>query len=500
MSDLVAAIKPLLKDVVLFCQHASGLTLREYQQSPAVAITDSVIHEKGMSFVVIFPRQSGKNELQAQLECYLLAMLSQYDTEIVKVSPSWKPQSLNAMRRLDRVISRNVVMRGLIWKKEQGYIYRVGKARIYFMSGAPTANVVGHTASTLLVCDEAQDVGITKWDKEFNPMAASTNATRVFFGTAWTSKTLLAREKRAALKAQNEDGIQRLFELTADDVALEVQPYRDFIESEIAKLGRKHPFVRTQFFSEEIDAESGMFPDRRIALMKGEHHSQETPAPGEIYAFTVDVAGEDEAASQEIEELINPGRDSTSLTIFSVDPASLEDPLIEAPTYRAVNRFVWTGEKHAVVYAAIRSLIESWQPFRIIVDATGVGEPLASFLGEFATGVIAFKFTGKSKSDLGWAFLAYVETGRYKEHRDHTALQTEFYNQCVNAQMTIMEGPNRLMRWNVPDGTRDVETGDLVHDDLLISAALVTLLDNQPIGVAASDLIAPLDPLAGLEF
>ena len=26
------------------------------------------------------------------------------------------------------------------------------------------------------------------------------------------------------------------------------------------------------------------------------------------------------------------------------------------------------------------------------------------------------------------------------------------------------------MKWGVPDGTRDISTGELVHDDLLVSA------------------------------
>ncbi len=54
--------------------------------------------------MVMFPRQSGKNELQAQVEAYLLAMYGDMDTEMVKVSPTYKPQTQNAMRRLQRVL------------------------------------------------------------------------------------------------------------------------------------------------------------------------------------------------------------------------------------------------------------------------------------------------------------------------------------------------------------------------------------------------------------
>ena len=500
--DLVTAIKQLFRDVVLFCEHASGLTLRSYQEEVALAVADSIIHRKGLTFVVLFPRQSGKNELQAQLQTYLLSVYSNFDAEIVQVAPSWKPQSQNAMRRLERVLSRNLIVRGLQWQKEQGYIFKVGRARIYFMSGAPTANVVGATASTLLSCDEAQDVTISKWDKEFNPMAASTNATRVFWGTAWTSTTLLAREKKVALRAQAKDKTQRVFQITADQVREQVPQYGLFVDGEIKKLGRNHPMIKTQFFSEEIDAESGMFPDQRLALMQGAHTSQDAPKTGQIYVFTIDVAGQDEAASLEPgAQLTNAQRDSSTLTIFEVDTVTLEDPLINAPTYRVVGRYQWTGAKHSTVYASVRSLIEIWQPFRVVVDATGIGEPLASLLSDaYPAIVLPFKFTQKSKSDLGWAFLGVVETGRFKDHKNSTHLKIEFISQCTHSEMDIKEGPNKIMMWSVPGGTRDHLTGDLVHDDLLVSAALVSLIDDETLGIAKSDVIQVEDPLEDLSF
>jgi hypothetical protein len=43
--------------------------------------------------------------------------------------------------------------------------------------------------------------------------------------------------------------------------------------------------------------------------------------------------------------------------------------------------------------------------------------------------------------------------------------------------MSIKEGPNKIVHWEVPDGTRDPVTGNIIHDDLLISAAMCSLLD-----------------------
>lgn len=517
LNDLV---KPLLRDPQVFAASGSGLRLRTYQEQVARAIVDSVIHARGLTFVVMFPRQSGKNELQAQLEAYLLTLYSQYDAEIVKVSPTWKPQSLNAMRRLERVLTRNTLA-NLLWQKEQGYIYRVGSARIYFLSGEPSANVVGATASTLLECDEAQDVLASKWDKEMSPMAASTNATRVFWGTAWTAQTLLAREKRTALELERQDGIRRVFQIGADEVRAVAPAYGRFVDTEIARLGRSHPFVRTQFFSEEIDAEGGLFPPARLALLRGDHPRLAAPgqpwvtpatpaAPasparlaglGGPYSFLIDVAGEDEAAP-DVSGGPPGARDATALTIVAVDLTSLADDLLRAPTYRIVDRRVWTGARHTYLYAQIRGLAETWGPRWLAIDATGVGAGLASFLDKCFPGrVLPFVFSQASKSQLGWDLLAVIETGRLRDWaltpgvRDEAAL---FLEQCRACQMEILPGPERRMRWGVPDGARSPLDGQPLHDDLLLSAALVALLDDKPWGQARSAIVAGHDPLSGV--
>jgi hypothetical protein len=516
--NLLNTIQTVLRDITLFSAHAGGLPLRSYQRAAALAIVDSVLRRRGLEFVIIFPRQSGKNELQAQIEAYVLTLFSQTNAEIVKVSPTWKPQSLNAMRRLERVLKRNLITRGM-WSKESGYVYRIGDARIFFFSGSPTANIVGATASTLLVIDEAQDISIEKYDKEIAPMAASTNATRVFYGTAWTSQTLLAREKRAALAAQEADGIQRVFVIDAEAVGEEVPAYRDFVTAQIASLGRNHPFIRTQFFSEEIDDQAGMFTAERLALMQGDHPPQAAPTPGAIYLFSLDVGGESFSptpASAATGEGAG-ARDSTALTIFEIELVSLAG-VIHQPRFKVVSRHQWTGARQVAIFKHLAALVELWKPHRIIVDATGVGEGLASMLAQaYGSQTIPFKFTQQSKSQLGWDFLAAIETGRFKDYtpsparfkvsgegkitldtgepHDAARLLAAFQQQARFCQMEILPGPGKILRWSVPDGTRDPTTGELVHDDLLISAALCCAIDGEGFGAAQSSIVAPTDPI-----
>jgi len=305
----------------------------------------------------------------------------------------------------------------------------------------------------------------------------------------------MAKEKEA------KDGKRRVFVLTADDVRAEVPAYGEFVAEQVAKLGRNHPLIRTQYFSEMIDAEGGMFGARRRALMQGGHKKQDRPQPDSIYALLLDIAGEDENAGEELGSLANPGRDSTALTVIQVDLSSLEDPLIAAPTYRCVNRYEWIGDKHTELYGQIKALADHWEARYLVVDSTGVGAGLTSFLDSAMPGlVLPFIFTPKSKSDLGWNYLAVIETGRYKEYLDTAcSAQQAFWNQVDSCQHTVLDGPGKMLRWGVPDGTRDPATGELVHDDLLISASLCSVLDEKEFGLARSDVVNSVDPLADLE-
>jgi hypothetical protein len=502
MPSLKNNIKALLRDFPKFCRYGSALTLRNYQVEPAKAIIDSIINKKGYSFVIIFPRQSGKNELQAQIQTYLLTIYSMLDAEIVSISPTWKPQADNAMRRLERVLSNNLITRDM-WDKHKNYIYRIGKARVYFLSGSPSANVVGATANILLSVDEAQDILIDKFDKEIAPMAASTNATRVFWGTAWTSNTLLAREYALAKSLQEQDGHQRVWRLTADDVALEVPDYGRFVSDQVSRLGRHHPMVKTQYYSEDIDSQGGLFPPSRIALLYGVHPCHYAPVPDSIYVMTLDVAGEDESES-DLGSLPNLSRDFTALTIAQVDLSSLQDPGVLLPTYRIVFRKTWSGIKHTNIYFQILSYAESFSVRYLVVDSTGVGAGLTSFLSRpLGDKVIPFVFNARTKSDLGWSFLALVDSGRLKDYAlpenpdpDLLSLQKEYFKQLEYCKYEILPGPQKQIRWSVPDGTRDPASGEYIHDDLMISAAMLSLLDDQPWSVPVSpQTIKAPDPL-----
>jgi hypothetical protein len=440
-------------------------SLRHYQLEAATAIVRAV-PLGGEQLAVVFSRQAGKDEMLAQTLAYLLNLYRLRGGSIVVASPTFRPQGMLSKDRLmDRLA--NGLTGALVRSKDN--VVRVGKARCTFLSAAPGASARGDTASLLLVCNEAQDVSPQRWDSVFDPMAASTNATTVFLGTVWTQRTLLARQMRYLRELEARDGQRRVFKVGWERVAQDVPAYGERVRSRISQLGRNHPFVKTEYFLEELGDEGGLFPLEVRERMRGDHPGPSGPLPGRVYALLVDVGGE-EAGGQDGEP--DPRRDATALTVVEVDPSSLSDPSLRAPTYRVAGRRTWTGAGQPELLREIGDLAARWGARRVVVDATGIGAGLASFLARSLGPRVVqpYVFNQSTKSDLGWRFLALCSEGRFRDHApDGSPEQNLFWAQVEECEYDVLPGPGRSMRWGVAGRT---------HDDLLLSAALCVVLDS----------------------
>ena len=490
--------RPLIANVHAFTK-AGGISFRRYQVPAVDAIVNSVLKRLGLRFVIMFPRQTGKNECQAQIENYLLFRFSEIGGQIVKVSPTWKPQSINAKQRFERVMMNNQITTKLA-KPSQGFQYVMNRSKIIFLSGDPNSSIVGATADLLLEVDEAQDVGKNKFDKEIAPMAASTNATVAFFGTAWTDDTLLARERKDAERKEKLDGIQRVFRLTCEDVFPDVPAYKIYVTDQVQKMGRTHPTIKTQYYSEEIDAESAFIKDAEI-LMAGNHKRREAPEDGEIIAIMVDVAGgeEENKAGLKLETNDTEQRDATAVTVCSIDLSTLST-IKHAVTWKVLCRHNWTGIPMEQQYARMEGLINHWFPAVVCCDGTGIGAGMSAYIRALVGDehFIDFTFSMQSKSKIGWAWMGMVMTGRWKEYKDSDGLQKTFFEQLKYCKYEVVPGPGNMIKYAVPDGTRN-QNGEYVHDDLIMSAAMSAAIEEKMadswIQPAETLIIPAADPL-----
>jgi hypothetical protein len=465
-------LRRALADIAAFSATILTMPLRPYQAEVARAILASIAEGRGDTITMLMPRQSGKNQLSAHLEAYLLVRRQGAGGSIVKCAPTYQPQVLVSIARLLRALD-NPLSRGR-WRRRDGHVVELGRASISFYSAEPQANDVGGTASLLLECDEAQDVSPDKWEKDFRPMGSTANATGVLYGTPWTDDTLLARQIVANREAEARDGIRRHFQVDWTDVARANPTYGRHVEAEIARLGEHHPIVRTQYLLRTV-AGGGRFLDTaQVALLEGKHAPEDGPVPGRsgpgAYVAGIDVAGEDEEDPTGTAARVNPRRDSTVLTIAYAAQQRIGDRVLE-PRFEVVRQYAWRGDPHRELYPRILALVEQrWDCRSVVVDATGVGGGLAAFLGAaLGAGVVtSFRYTAASKSQLAYDFLAAVNAGRftvYAESADTGAndLRRELLRQCAAAEYAMRA--NQVMSFFVPEHRG--------HDDLLNAAALV---------------------------
>ena len=436
--------------------------LRPYQREVAAAVLDSVLGGKGLTFSVEIARQGGKNELSAQLELLLLTLFMGRSKNMVKCSPSFKPQTVISMVRLkDRL---NDAGFGDIWAAELGYIIRLGCARAVFLSAGEQANVVGTTAHILLEIDESQDVNKEKYNKEFRPMGATSNVTTVHYGTTWDDSTLLEEIKQTNLEMEKRDGIRRHFRYDWQEVARHNPGYRAYVEAEREQLEKEHPYFLTQYRLLPVHGGGGFFDRRQIAGLAGEHPRQYRRSPGGEYIAGIDLAGEAEQGEEERLRMVQHRRDSTVITIGELDRGSGVDR--RQPGIRVVEHYRWTGRKHSELYREMVDIVKGlWRGRRVVVDATGIGEPVASFLGQaLGSRVVPFKFTAQSKSRLGFNLLAAVNSGRLKVYAaDGSPEYRELFYEMERARSRYR--PNRTLDFYV-----DPAEG---HDDFLMSLALM---------------------------
>ena len=88
--------------------------------------------------------------------------------------------------------------------------------------------------------------------------------------------------------------------------------------------------------------------------------------------------------------------------------------------------------------------------------------------------VIPVKFTEGEKSAIGYQLIQIVDTGRLAEY---SPMDEVLLEQLQNCASEVRPGPAKTMKWGVPDSKRNA-AGQFLHDDFILSLALVAILDR----------------------
>jgi hypothetical protein len=467
----------VVSDFELYCRYILRRPLRPYQLAPARAILASVFQRQGRTFTVMYARQMGKNELSAALECYLLTLCHRRGGTLVKAAPTYRPQVVTSLLRLDGLLE-NPLTAGQ-WRARHGYIREVGAARALFFSGQEHASVVGATVSLLLEIDEAQDFNAEKYAKDFRPMGATGNVTTVLYGTAWDGSTLLEQTVARNQALAAEDGVQRHFGYDWTVGAAAVASYGAYVAAERDRLGETHPLFQTQYALRPVAGSGRLLGPAHLAQLAGTHPRQRRPQCGDVYVAALDCAGEEETAASSPAPLWGEGvggggpgsfapnarRDSAVLTLARLSRTRVLG--VEEPHLEIVEHYAWTGRKHRELIPQLVDLLKNvWQVRQVVVDATGVGGAVASFLvGALgAARCTPFVFSAPSKSALAYGLLAAVNAGRVRMYADDgSAEAAAFWQQARAARYAVRAHQALTFAVDPVDG----------HDDFLTSLALL---------------------------
>ena len=226
MNEDASRSDALLNSFAKFVSEGCGVELYDYQLKPARAILDSIRLGLGLTIVLNFPFQSGKDELLAHLAAYLMRMLNDKDRTIVEVNTTDEYHLVAVMRLGDRLNSNTLTR--FRWKMD-GMNFHIDKCRTIFLSMDAIIVSKPIPADILLIINEAQIIIPSTFDKFSSQLSLVPNLTRVVCGTKYDEGCLLSTEMEHAIREEQKDGIRRVFEVTETEVCNENKVYERFV-------------------------------------------------------------------------------------------------------------------------------------------------------------------------------------------------------------------------------------------------------------------------------
>lgn len=455
-AEFESLVLACIDDPAYEAEVVSERPLRGKQIEVINRIEQHVAAHNGGVMTVKMSRQTGKNELSAILQRRHLLMRQNHTSYQcwIRTAPTHKPQIVNSKKRLREVMNvgdKNVIRYPLFANrkliKEEGYIWRVGNAAIEFLSSGPQSNVVGATASTCLDMDEAHKVDKDKFDEDFMPFTANTNAATLLFGVGGNGLDTLQHY----IDLNEEMGREDLNICIPCTYWMEIhEPYRQHVEGRIQALGIDHPIIRTQYFLESIAAMGRFMNQRQLDnLFSGTHYRHATPHHASRYEMLVDIAAANEEYNPDdtIKGIEEVQTDSTAIIIYEVTDEVGVNGLFPVILIRNI---IWlTGTSLGTDEGMIQEAIETWRPGKVTIDAIGVGRQIAESMEKKYGPTMVNAYTANTESVAAdcYDLLARLNYATVKMwNNDNSPEWNEFERQAGWTQYAADKGRMKLIK------------------------------------------------------
>lgn len=484
--DKLSRYRKAQTNLLYFSQAMIGVPLYPYQTKCGQYIMDVLADRRNETIIVEMSRQAGKNQLQSTYQIAALARFCNQDRSVVASAPTAKPQLINSKMRFaslsERLTTRHPWLK---FKPAQGYIFRCRRASIHFLSADPSASVVGATASLMLNVDEAQDTPEEVYQKRFSPMRASTNAPVVMFGTTWDTNNIFAKTKRSILEGRARG---RIFRVLPEEIALSNPAYGDFVDAEVKARGRDHPYIRTQYYLEELDTAGRMLTPQQLELMIGTHFRQDKRSTESLIVAGLDFAGADEQAGELVSMATASARDSVALVVAAVTWVKVVDGIM-LPSIRVLNRYEWVNVNPVTLHNQIYDILQNrWKVNLVCCDATGIGATGTALLAKALNRegqpervkAITFDSAWNRHTEAAFGYISAINNGHFKDYKPDGFNPLDMASRELppkddphqhvwwqRGQARLEAKPSRRVRMYVPE--------DAGHDDLLYADGLLVL-------------------------
>lgn len=243
-------------------------------------------------------------------------------------------------------------------------------------------------------------------------------------GSAWFLSTPRGRNFFWQAYSRGQDHLEPEWaSFTAPTAA---NPFIDPSEIEAAKRQLPERVFQQEYEAMFLEDSGGVFRNVRDAVDVGRVESS-PPVPGDLYVMGVDLARVE---------------DFTVLTVLDGRGRQVH--------IDRMNMVSWTRQ--------IELVIETAQRYRakVVLDGTGVGDPIAESLRRRGLELVSYTFTNQSKENAIDRLALLLETGRLRL-MDHE-VQT---NELLSYEYIVT--PSRNVRMSAPEGA---------HDDTVIALAL----------------------------
>jgi hypothetical protein len=295
--------------------------------------------------------------------------------------------------------------------------------------------------------DEAHKIDKDKFDEDFAPFTASTNAGTLLWGVGGNGLDTL----QWYIDSNKEDKREDLNLCYPAPMWMESNPfYAAHVEGRINKLGESHMIIRTQYFLESVSA-TGKYLDakQKRALFSGNHQRELRPKPGAEYQMVVDIA----AANEEFDPdkakdgIEDTQTDSSVIIIYKVLPLVCSNGVF--PIIHIVDLKWMTGTLLENTQQEIEDMIKHWNISKVTIDAVGVGrqigESVKEKFGEFMVNPYVASDTTVSE-DL-WDLQARLNFASVQMFNDDDSKEyREFERQCGWTAYQSKKGKMKLVK------------------------------------------------------